>query len=149
MDIENYYKNLENLAIKINELGVTTHDFLDSELNIGNKAIKDLVDFRRDFIDASEQDKVRSYLVIGNFLNFTGMERITCFMMTFEIDEIKSKLSWKRRCEIYERSQPLFQKEPTLFDAIRRKENGVQDFELIKSDAFNQIFEVSSKRHLK
>ena len=139
MDIENYFKNLENLAIKINDLGVATHDFLDSELNNGNKAIKDLVDFRKDFTDASEQDKVRGYLIIGNFLNFNGIERVTCFMMTFEIDEIKSKLSWKRRCEIYEMSQPLFQKEPSLFDAIRRKENGVQDFELIKSDAFKQI----------
>lgn len=139
MDIENYYKNLEILAVKINDLGVATQDFLNSELNNGNKGIKDLLDFRIDFIDEREIERVSSYLIIGDFLNFTEIERITCFMMTFEIDEIKSKLGWKRKCENYDMSQPLFQKEPALFDAIRRRDNGVQDFELINNEAFEQI----------
>lgn len=39
MDIENYYKSLERLAVKINDSGAATHDFLDSELNNGNKDI--------------------------------------------------------------------------------------------------------------
>lgn len=139
MDIENYYKILERLAVKINDSAVATHDFLNGELNNGNKDIKDLLDFRMDFIDEREIEKVSGYLIIGNFLNFNEMERITCFMMTFEIDEIKSKLGWKRRCENYDMSQPLFQKEPTLFNALRRRDNGVQDFELINNEAFAQI----------
>jgi len=139
MDLEKYYSDIEHLAAVLNETGVATHDHLDAELNASNAAIHDLVHFRKTLIDSKEQSKVSGYLVINNFLIFSGMERAACFILTFEIDEFRSKLSWRKRCEAYQMQHPLFQKEPHLFEFIRRKENGVCDFELIQSDVLTQF----------
>lgn len=141
MNIEQYYNELENLSNAVEEKQIATHEYLESLIDRNDNLINELIDFRKDFIDSKEHDKVRGYLVIGFFKQFSGIERVTCFVMTFEIDEIKTKNNWKKRCELYSKEQPLFRKEPTLFDSIRKKDNGNQDLELIDFKVFNQINE--------
>ncbi len=139
MNIEEYYKELENIANTVGEKQIATHEYLESLIDKNDSLINELINFRKDFIDSKEQDEVRGYLAIGFFKQFTGIKRVACFVMTFEIDEIKTKNNWKKRCEPYSKEQPLFQKEPKLFDAIRKKDNGSKDLELIDFRVFNQI----------
>lgn len=139
MDIENYYNKLEELAIEVLKQNIATYDFLDNLIEVENQQIIELINFRSKFVDSKDQDKVWGYLCLGFFNQYTGIERSACFMITFEIDEKKTKISLKKRCELYQIDQPLFQKEPKLFEYIRTKENGTKDFELIDSEVFEQI----------
>lgn len=141
MNIEQYYKELESLSSAVEEKQVATHEYLEYLIDKNHSPLNELIDFRKDFIDSKEDDKARGYLETGLFKQFSGTERVACFVMTFEIDEIKTKNNWKKRCERYSQEQPLFLKEPLLFDSIRKKDSGKKDFELIDFDVFNQINE--------
>lgn len=139
MEIEEYYSKLDQLANELETLQVATHEYLENKISEENEEIKDLISFRNGFIDSKDRDKVLGYLPIGFFKQFFGDERVTCFVLTFEIDEIKTKNDWKKRCELYNIDQPLFRLEPTLFQQIRTKANGTQDFELINYSSFEPI----------
>ncbi|WP_036985128.1 hypothetical protein, partial [Prolixibacter bellariivorans] len=139
MEIEEYYKKLEEIAIELEKMQVATHEYLNGKISEDDSEIKELISFRKDFIDSKELDKVLGYLIIGFFNQCSGIERVACFVMTFEIDEIKTKNNWEKRCKLYSAEQPIFQLEPKLFEHIRTKRNGKQDFELIDFSVFNQI----------
>lgn len=141
MEIEIFYKKLEEVAEEIIKQGVSTHEYLEELIQKNDSTITDLINFRKEFVDSGDQEKVMPYLVIGFFNKYSGIERITCFLLTFEIDEIRTKNSWKKRCELYSLEQPLFIKEPTLFDFIRKKDNESFDLELIDFNYFEQINE--------
>lgn len=132
MSIDEYYQALEELASKCLESGLSTHAFLEKIIE-SNKAVFDkLISFRKSFIGAKDHDEVKGYLTIGFFRRYLGIERTTCFIICFEIEEISSKKSWKQRCEIYKDSQPLFTRAPKLLEQVL---NG----DLIKSTALTQI----------
>ena len=141
MTIEQYYEELEKLSDLIEDSGRAVHEYLEDLINKKDSLIAKLIDFRKSFVDSKEQDKVMSYLVIGFFTQFTGIERTTCFIITFEIEEVKTKKNWKKRCERYSAAQPLFKKEPDLLDQIRTKDNGSKDNELLNYNAFKHINE--------
>lgn len=121
MDIEKYYSELDKLSIIIENEDISVHDYLESLLNQNDKLIIDLLNFRKDFIDSNDNYKVFPFLGIGFFREIEGLERTTCFVITFEICEIKEKNNWKRKCELYSKEQPLFTECPNLFSEIRKK----------------------------
>ncbi|MEM9388832.1 MAG: hypothetical protein AAGA02_00075 [Bacteroidota bacterium] len=139
MSIEEYYRIIEELADKVERSEIATHDYLEELINEKNNQIFEVIDFRKEFLDAKEQDQVRGYLVIGFFKTLTEIERLTCFTITLEVDQIKSKNSWKKRCECYSKDQPLFKLEPDLLNKVRKKDTGSFDNELINLKALEQI----------
>jgi hypothetical protein len=141
MDIEKYYSELDKLSIQIDEEEISVHDFLERLLSQKNNLINELISFRKEFIDSNDSDKVFPFLGIGFFRDLKGLERTTCFVINFEILDIKAKNNWKRRCELYTKKQPLFVECPGLFSAIRKKNTTSIDQELIDVNAFEQINE--------
>lgn len=143
-----FYKKLKEVAEEIIKRRVSTHDYLEELIKKNDLRIAALINFRKQFVDSGDQEKVMPYLVIGFFKKFSGIERITCFLLTFEIDEIRTKNSWKKRCELYSLEQPLFIKEQSLFNFIRKKDNESFDLELIDFKCFEQINESEIVKYL-
>ena len=141
MEIEEYYKILDEFAEECNRSELSPHLFIEDKI-IKNKVLIDtLIDFRKDFLGSSELNLVSAYLSIGFFKGYAGVEREACFVLNFDLTELAIKLEWRQRCEVYDNSQPIFQSCPDLKEIIRRKESGSLDNELIDFSALTQIGE--------
>jgi hypothetical protein len=118
MDIETYYQTLEEFAIDCKNSKLPTHECLETLIATKREFFDELINFRKAFVGAKELDKVRGYLAIGFFREYEGIDRATCFVICFELDDTLTKKSWKQRCELYNSSQPLFAKCPNLLDHL-------------------------------
>jgi len=140
MEIDQYYNYLEGISLKIGNK-VSTLDYLEDQISSNFEILNDIIKFRKEFLTVEEEGKYWGLLRCGFFGSKTEKDRITCFVICSEIDEIRVKADWKKRCELYSEKQPLFVEEPSLFQCIRKKSNGKFDYELIDSEAVNQIEE--------
>ena len=141
MDIDEYYQALEALSNQYSLANKATHDFLE-ELIIGTRStIDDLISFRRSFLGSKETEEVTAYLSIGFFTTYTGIERTTCFVICFELDEIAIKKSWRMRCEGYTHQHPLFTAVPGLLEYIHNDE--LIDFSVLKQINGSEILQVN------
>lgn len=122
MDIDKYYRTLEQLVDDCIISGLATQDFIENIITTKRSFFDDLISFRKTFVDSKEQDKVRGHLIIGFFREYEGIDRVTCFVIYFELEEISIKKSWRKRCELYKASQPLFTNSPNLLQAVYNDE---------------------------
>jgi len=132
MDIDEYYKILEQLAEDCIKSGLATHVFLENRIEKNRKFFDELIAFRKTFVGDKEFEDLRGYLEMGFFINYSDIERATCFVICFELEEIVTKKTWRQRCEKYNNSQELFINAPHLL-------NYVLNDELINRVAFTQI----------
>jgi hypothetical protein len=130
MDIDQYYQTLQDLAGQFSKSTQSTHDFLEELIARNEPIIEELIAFRKALVGSKELEEVRSFLVIGYFQKYSGLERATCFIICFELNEIVTKLNWRQRCEPYTGSQPLFRKSPALFENIHN--NDLIDFKVLE-----------------
>jgi hypothetical protein len=139
MEIEDYYARLAEFAQVINDTGIASEKFIDEMINEDRDALDALINFRKEFLGATELNRVSGYLSFGFFPAYQGIEREACFMMLFELTEQVIKLEYRQRCEDYKLTQPIFQAEPSLLEHIRQKVSGSFDNELIDLAALHQI----------
>lgn len=131
MEIDEYYAALDQLEQESTKSGLVIHEFLESLIKERDD-INELISFRKSFIGAKELEEVRGYLALGFFRKYQGIDRATCFVICFELEEIHIKNNWRRHCEDYNLKQPLFANAPELFGYIL---NG----DLIDRTALTQI----------
>ncbi|MDI6653684.1 hypothetical protein QMA67_12160 [Gluconobacter japonicus] len=138
MEIETYFGNVGQLANIAVQTGVAVHNLIE---NPGCYA--DIVDpsiaFREGMLSSEEVNALSGYLAIGFFAGRLRRERLAAFAMTFEIGREVTRLKVERQCQRYDSTQPLFQGVPSLFDHIRRRDNGSYDYELIDRRAVNSV----------
>jgi hypothetical protein len=130
LDIDTYFKNVGKLAVLVTEEKLATHELINHP---GQHAsiVGPSLQFREELLSGEEENKLSGYLAIGYFGGRSRRERLASFAMTFEVQHEAARLSLQRLCEPYCRTQHLFQSVPSLFEAIRRRENGNRDYELI------------------
>lgn len=139
MEIEDYYEILSGFALTINESGIATEKFIDNLILNERGTIDQLILFRKEFLGATELNRVSGYLVIGSFPSYQGIDREACFVICFELTEQVIKLEYRQRCEEYKLTQPIFLAEPSLAEHIRRKDSGSYDNELIDLSVLKQL----------
>jgi len=132
MDIDQYYSTLDELSAGYSKFNTATHTYLEELIETDNQRMMELIDFRKTFIGTKELEEVTPYLSIGFFHKYSGIDRTTCFIICFELNEIATKIGWRKRCTTYKKEQPLFDKFPDLF-------NQVHNDDLIDFSAFEQI----------
>lgn len=118
MEINDYYNVLEEIADKCLNEKISIQDCLQFWIENENSLLQEIIEFRKQFVTSKELDEIRGYLEIGFFNEFKGVERVTCFVICFEAEEIATKKSWRQRCEVYNASHPLFQKAPHLLEHV-------------------------------
>lgn len=138
MDIDIYFTNVRKLATLANQQNIAVHDLIESP---GEHAwlVNSSVRIRETLLSDKEENDLSSYLEIGIFAGQPRRQRLARFAMTFDVKHESDRLKLHRHCEPYNQTQPLFQNEPSLFQSIRRRENGNHDFELIDVAAVRAV----------
>lgn len=138
MNIDSYFANVGMLAALASQKNVAVHELIESPSE--HASILDLsVKFRETLLSSKEENELSGYLEFGFFVGRSRRERLACFAMTFDVQHETDRLRLREQCEPYGRTQPLFQNVPSLFERIRRRENGNQDFELIDLTAICSV----------
>lgn len=138
MDIDIYFENVRKLAALVNEEKLAIHEMIESP-NTYNSIIEPSVQFRETLLSSEEENDLSGYLAIGIFAGRSRRERLAAFAMTFDIQHEATRLRLRAQCEPYSKTQQLFQNVPSLFEQIRRRENGNQDYELIDLQAVRSV----------
>lgn len=138
MEIDEYFEKLAYLAKIAKEANVAVHELVE---NPGSHAalVAPSLAFRESILTSEDENGLSGYLATGFFADRTRRERLAAFAMTFEIEHEWKRREVKRLCERYDRGQRLFQSVPGLFDKIRRRASGSQDFELIEVSAVGSV----------
>jgi hypothetical protein len=147
MEIDEYYATLDQLADRYSKSDLSTHDFLKQLITSERDVVDNLINFRKHLVGEKELDEVRGYLVIGLFRQYEGVERASCFVICFELDEIATKKSWRQRCESYNGTQPLFARADDLLQYVHNDElidlaaiTQINDSEILKfQNCFTRI----------
>ena len=148
MDIDTYFENVGSLAVLSNEENVAIHEMIESpgrHASIIDRSVK----FREILLSGAEENDLSGYLATGFFAGRSRRARLASFAMTFDVQHEAARLRLRAQCVPYSRTQQLFQKVPSLFERIRRKESGNQDYELIdlaavRSVAGSEVYQAGS-----
>ena len=65
MNIDSYFTEIGKLAEIIFKKRISTHTYLESLIDSKAPIIEELIEFREEFIDSKDQEKVTPYLVTG------------------------------------------------------------------------------------
>lgn len=138
MEINEYFERVGQLAKIAKVADVAVHELVE---NPGAHAamVAPLLAFRESILTSEDENGLSGYLAIGFFAGRTRRERLAAVAMTFEVEHEWKRHEVKRLCERYDSGQRLFQSVPGLFDKIRRRANGSQDFELIDVSAVSSV----------
>lgn len=138
VEIDEYFEKLGRLAMIVKDANVAVHELVE---NPGPRAamVAQLLTFRESMLSSEEENGLSGYLAIDFFAGRNRRERLSAFAMTFEIEHEWKRREVKRLCEHYNTGQHLFQSVPEIFDKIRRREIGRQDFELIEVSAVSSV----------
>jgi len=126
------------LATFANESNVAIHEMIESPGQYAS-IINTSLQFRETLLSGEEENALGGYLAIGFFAGWSRRARLASFAMTFDVQHEATRLSLRAQCEPYSQTRPLFQNEPSLFERIRRKESGSQDYELIDLVAVRSV----------
>ncbi|MGM5053293.1 hypothetical protein ACD589_00445 [Rhizobium sp. 814_E9_N1_1] len=148
MDIDTYFDNVGRLAILANGENVAIHDLIESPGRYSS-IVDPSVQFRETLLSGEEENDLSGYLAIGFFAGRSRRSRLASFAMTFDVQHEATRLRLRAQCEPYSRTQPLFRNVPSLFERIRRKKSGNQDYELIdlaagRSVSGSEVYQVGS-----
>ena len=138
LDIDTYFENIRKLAFVANEAKVAIYEMIESpgqHASIVNPSIK----FREALLSNEEENDLGGYLASGFFAGRSRRARLASFAMTFDVQHEATRLRVQAQCEPYSQAQPLFQNVPSLFQRIRRKASGSQDYELIELVALRSV----------
>jgi hypothetical protein len=141
MEIEDYLNSLEALAKGCFAQFPTLNppQFIEDLITTNKKYIDSLISFRKDYLSEAEINKALALFPIGVFKHYsTEIERVTCFAICAELTSTVRKLEWRQRCNKYNTEQPLFVGTPALITALRKKQNGAIDDELLDITALEQ-----------
>lgn len=130
MDIDTYFENVRQLATLVNKKRLASHEMIERPDQCAS-IVDPSIQFRETLLSSEEENNLSGYLAMGYFADRPRRERLACFAMAFEVQHEADRLSLKLQCRPYSRDQLLFQRVPSLFDAIRRRDNSNLDYELI------------------
>jgi len=139
MNIEQYFSNVETMAMKSLESAISPQDLIMSP---GDQSalINDSIECRASLLTPQEENELSGYLIIGYFSERTRHQRLAAFAFCFDVQRTADLLSIRSQCEQYSKEQKLFVGAPGLFDRIRtRQSNGRPDLELIELSAVKSI----------
>lgn len=138
MEIDEYFEGVGHLAKIVKEANVAVHEFVENP-GVHAAMVAPLLAFREGILTSEDENGLSGYLAIGFFAGRSRRERLAAFAMTFELEHEWTRREVKRLCERYDSGQRLFQSAPGLFEKIRRRASGSQDFELIDVSAVSSV----------
>jgi hypothetical protein len=118
MDIDEYFQILERLADDCMQSGCSVQDFLENIIASNRILVDEIITFRQPFVGDKELAETKAFLDIGHFIEYKNLERVTCFVICFELTSVVIKKDWRQRCEVYSASQILFIKAPHLIEHV-------------------------------
>lgn len=138
MDIDYYFdKWLTNSAQYCIEYDLQPRIYIEKLINLNDEVIYSIVSFRKNTINPTENFNYVKYSQY--FSNLMFEDRIACFAVCSDLEDLTIKKNWRLRCEKYSQNQALFKFEPSLLNFLRKKSTGAIDFELIDSSKFQLI----------
>jgi hypothetical protein len=138
VEIDEYFDKVGHLAMVAEEANIAVHELVEDP-GANAAMVASLLAFRESILTSEDENGLSGYLAIGFFAGRTRREHLAAFAMTFEIAQEGKRREIKRLCERYNRDQLLFQGVAGLFDKIRRRASGSQDYELIDVSAVSSV----------
>lgn len=138
MNIDAYFESVGKLAAIANRDNVPIHELIENP-GLHASIVKPSVKFRETLLSGEEESDLSGYLVINFFSGLSRRSRLASFAMTFDIKHEAARLKLRGQCQPYKNTQPLFANVPSLFQQIRRKNNGKQDYELVNLAAISSV----------
>lgn len=144
MEIEDYLDSLETLAKSCFAQFpiLNPPKFIEDLITTNKSQIDTLITFRKDYLSEKEISKALALFPIGRFRRYSiEVERVTTFAICAELTSIVRKLEWRQKCNKYNTEQPLFVGSPALMTALRKKQNGALDDELLNINVFEHKYD--------
>jgi hypothetical protein len=138
LDIDTYFVNVGKLAALANHHNVEIHELIENP-GLHASIVDPSVKFRETILSSKEETDLIGYLVSGFFTGRSSRSRLASFAMAFDVQHEAARLRLKAQCHPYSETQPLFLNVPSLFDQIRRRENGNKDYELVDLAAIKSV----------
>lgn len=118
--IGRYHELLLAIAAEYAADELSTHVLIERDLEIPH--MQELVRLRSGLIGTMDRQRVSGFLDLRWFTTLAGDDRIAAFVVSFELDEERSKINVHRRFAKYHLDQPLFRQCPALLSHTRKAE---------------------------
>lgn len=146
MDIEQYFAEVDKAAAYCSENYISNQDFVEELAKSASEKLCEIVECRKELLSPQDYERLRGYLEIGFFTQYSSADRIAIFSFMFEIGSSLLRKNLRKRFQPYEKTQPIFVLDPTLWECIRIKENNKKDLELLdvsklKNVSDSEVFE--------
>ncbi|MBN1971483.1 MAG: hypothetical protein JW870_19115 [Candidatus Delongbacteria bacterium] len=139
IDLENYDEEIKNIALQINKAKVEVFDYINSLVEENDAIFDELKRIRKECTIAEELENNKGYLELGYFNSLDEVERIVCFLISFEIKSIININNIYTRFKEYSEEHIIFKQEPKLWKYVRNNDAKKSNKELIDASVFEQI----------
>lgn len=146
MEIEDYFNEVKNIVKASIEFSVDSNrgynmnPYLETLASNSDKKLLNLLSNIYDLI-LTEEDikKYKEYLAIPLLSNLSDEQKISLFYLSNDVYTYTLEIDISEKCVLYDKTLPIFKAEISLFNHIRKKENGDLDLELISYAELQQV----------